>query len=198
MTLDTQSTSLSDLAFKHRRFISSGALIIGIILKFILNGKSIWPLWALGLGIVLLGLLFRVYAAAHLLGRHVVTEIEAESLISSGPFAYVRNPLYIGNFIIGLGVSLALNEWYCYLLFVLEFSLMYALIIPYEERFLAGKFGSAYEAYRSAVRRFLPQFKAYSGKTDVSPAYRSALKGESLHALVLVVAFALFTFLFIA
>ena len=198
MNAHTPRHRLSNLAFRHRRFISSGTLVIGIILKIALNGRSIWPLWFLGLGLVLLGLVFRVYAAAHLLGRHVVTEIEAETLCAAGPFAYVRNPLYIGNFIIGLGVSLTLNEWYCYLLFALEFSLMYALIIPYEEGFLSEKFKSAYASYRAATRRFFPRLKPYEGKTAVSPDYRSALIGESLHALVLFVAYGLFYILFMA
>lgn len=190
--------SLSQLAFQHRRFISIGSMILGIVLMAILGDKTSWLFWGIGLGLVFLGLAYRVYAAAFLLGRHVVTRIEAQSLCVAGPFARVRNPLYIGNFIIGLGVALALNKWYCYLIFAIEFSLMYALIIPYEEKFLTAKFGAAYEKYRAEIRRFLPRLKPYRESCEVSPDYPASLRGESLHLLILLVAFAIFYFLFIA
>ncbi len=191
-------SSLSQLAFQHRRFISTGSMILGIMLMEIFGDRTGWLNWSIGLGLVFLGLAYRVRAAAYLLGRHVVTRIEARALCIAGPFARVRNPLYIGNFIIGLGVALALNQWYCYLIFAVEFSLMYALIIPYEEKFLAATFGAAYEKYRAEVKRFMPRFKPYGESCDVSPDYRSALRGESLHLAVLIVAFAIFYFLFIA
>jgi len=195
----TQSeTPLSQLVFQYRRFISTGSMILGIMFMEIFGDRTGWLSWSIGLGLVMLGLTYRVRAAAYLLGRHVVTRIEAESLCVAGPFARVRNPLYIGNFIIGLGVALALNQWYCYLIFAFEFSLMYAFIIPYEEKFLKAKFGLAYEKYRAAVKRFLPRLKPYRKSCDVRPDFRAAMRGERIHFFILLISFSIFYLLFIA
>jgi protein-S-isoprenylcysteine O-methyltransferase Ste14 len=185
------------LVFANRRFISSGTLVVILPVKLLLGGTTNFHLWMIGLALAAIGIASRIFTAAFLCGRHIVTEIEAESLCLSGPFAYVRNPLYIGNFIIGVGVALAFNEWYGYLAFALEFGLMYSVIIPYEERFLRGKFGPAYENYRKATRRFIPRWKAYPDCTETRPNFGKAAWGERIHGLVLAAAFALFYFLFI-
>lgn len=198
MPVNRLKNKLSSLAFRHRRYISSGALLLGTIIKAFVQGRSVRTAWLVGIGLVLLALALRIYAAAYLRGRHVVTEIEAESLCIAGPFAYVRNPLYIGNFIIGLAVALTLNEWYCYLIFGAEFTLMYALIIPYEEQFLSRKFTADYSAYCSEIHRFLPSLRPYPETHAVTPNYRSALVGEAPHVLILLLAFTLFYYLFIA
>lgn len=200
MSLDTAektSRDLSSVVFANRRFISSGALVICLIAKWALGGRTAFPLWAIGAGIVVLGLLFRVYSAAYLRGRHIVTKIDAAELCVSGPFAYVRNPLYIGNFIVGVGCTLAFNEWYGYAAFLLEFGLMYSVIIPYEERFLAGQFGQAYLDYKAATGRFLPRLKPYPKCTATTPLFGKAAWGEMYHALVLAAAFVLLYFLFV-
>ncbi|MDD8026130.1 MAG: isoprenylcysteine carboxylmethyltransferase family protein [Acidobacteriota bacterium] len=196
-TPENKGRHLSSLVFANRRFVSSGALVICLALKWALGGRSTFPLWAIGAAIVVFGLLFRVYSAAYLCGRHIVTKIEAEELCVSGPFAHVRNPLYIGNFIIGVGCVLAFNEWYGYAAFGLEFGLMYSVIIPYEERFLSGKFGQAYDDYKAATSRFFPRLKAYPKRTETTPLFGKAALGEKFHALVLAAAFALLFFLFV-
>ncbi len=194
---ESRKKDFSSFIFANRRFISSGALVICLALKWALGGRSNLTLWAVGAGVVVLGLLFRVYSAAYLCGRHIVTKIEAEQLCVSGPFARVRNPLYIGNFIVGVGCVLAFNEWYGWLAFFLEFGLMYSVIIPYEERFLSGKFGKSYDDYKAATRRFFPRLKAYPKCTETTPLFGKAAWGEKFHALVLAAAFALLFFLFV-
>jgi protein-S-isoprenylcysteine O-methyltransferase Ste14 len=185
------------LVFAKRRFISSGTLAVILPVKLLLGGMTNLTLWASGLVLVVIGIASRIFTSSFLCGRHIVTEIEAESLCLSGPFSYVRNPLYIGNFIIGVGVALAFNEWYGYLCFAMEFGLMYSIIIPYEERFLRGKFGPVYENYRKATRRFIPRWKAYPDDTDTQPDFGKAAWGERIHGLVLAVIFTLFYFLFL-
>ncbi len=194
---ENKPKSFKSFVFANRRFVSSGALVICLALKWALGGRSSLTLLAVGAGVVLLGLLFRVNAAAYLLGRHIVTKIEAEELCISGPFAYVRNPLYIGNFIVGVGCALAFNAWYGWLVFLLEFGLMYSQIIPYEESFLSGKFGPAYNDYKAATRRFLPRLKPYPMCTKTKPLFGKAAWGEKFHALVLAAAFVLLYVLFV-
>jgi protein-S-isoprenylcysteine O-methyltransferase Ste14 len=84
-------------------------------------------------------------------------------LITNGPFAYVRNPLYVGNMLMyaGVGVmSMALFPW---LLFVagLLFYLQYYVIVTQEEEYLAERFGTEYEDYRNGVGRFSPRLTRY-------------------------------------
>ena len=93
-------------------------------------------------------------------------------LITTGPFAHVRNPLYLGNMIMyaGVGVmSMALFPW---LLFaaVVWFYVQYSLIISREEEYLAAQFGGAYDDYRKHVPRFLPRLTPY--RTEDPPPKR--------------------------
>lgn len=84
-------------------------------------------------------------------------------LITNGPFAFVRNPLYLGNMLIygGIGVmSFALFPWLL-LVAIGWFYLQYALIVSREEEYLAVAFRDDYPAYCRAVRRFLPRLTPY-------------------------------------
>ncbi len=103
-------------------------------------------------------------------------------LITNGPFAFVRNPLYLGNMLIygGIGVmSLALFPW---LLVVALgwFYLQYALIVFSEEEYLASAFREDYPAYRRAVPRFLPRLTPYrsSRAPDKTADLREGLASE--------------------
>jgi protein-S-isoprenylcysteine O-methyltransferase Ste14 len=90
-------------------------------------------------------------------------------LITSGPFSYVRNPLYVGNMTMyaGIGVmSMALYPWLLVIACV-WFYLQYYLIVTREEEYLAVQFGEAYTEYRRHVNRFLPRLTPY---VSASPA----------------------------
>jgi len=117
-------------------------------------------------------------------GRQAVRSPEAEFLCTSGPYAYVRNPLYLGNLLIGIGVCLTISEWYAYLLFLGSFALVYAVVIPYEEGFLTQKFGNAYTAYAAATGRLLPSRTPYLSPTPIRADFRAGILGE-IHAPVI-------------
>jgi protein-S-isoprenylcysteine O-methyltransferase Ste14 len=99
------------------------------------------------LGVSLLGLLARVaavgFAAEGTSGRNREQQI-ADSLNTTGIYSLVRNPLYLGNFFIGLGVSLLLRVWWVCAIYLLVFLLYYERIIFAEEMFLRAKFGETY------------------------------------------------------
>jgi protein-S-isoprenylcysteine O-methyltransferase Ste14 len=99
-------------------------------------------------------------------------------LITNGPFAYVRNPLYAGNMLMyaGVGVmSMALFPWLV-LLAVLWFYLQYYLIVTQEEEYLAERFGTEYEDYKKGVGRFAPRLTRYVSPNP-SPKSASASEG---------------------
>jgi len=108
------------------------------------------------------------------------SHIAADVLIRDGIFAWSRNPLYLGNWLIVCGLVLVANNRWWYLLVLPAFTGIYAAIVLAEEDFLARKFGREYEAYRATVNRFLP---GASGVASVlaSPAFawRRAFRKEA-------------------
>ncbi len=84
-------------------------------------------------------------------------------LITTGPFAYVRNPLYVGNVMMYVGfglMSLALFPW-LQLGALFFFLWQYSMIVSLEEEHLAEKFGEDYLKFRESVPRFFPTFNKY-------------------------------------
>lgn len=87
-------------------------------------------------------------------GTNVNPEKPATTVVTSGPFGFVRNPMYAGFMLLLAGVSLVGNlEWGLLLVPALWLSVHY-LVVRREERYLAAKFGETYEAYRRRVRRW--------------------------------------------
>jgi len=115
-------------------------------------------------------------------------------LITTGPFAYIRNPLYLGNMLLyaGVGVmSLALFPWLTAGALA-WFYLQYSMIVSQEEEYLAGTFGAPYDHYRKEVRRFLPRLTPYVASSpppkSPSPAEGWASERRTLQAIGLVTA----------
>jgi len=179
----------SAFVFKNRRFFSIISLIVVIGLKFYLKGSTSLFLFVTGLIIVAIGIVFRMYCAGYLLGRHIVTKVEAEVLCVSGPFAYLRNPLYLGNGIICLGICVAFNEWYAYLIGSGNFIFLYSFIVPHEEKFLREKFGDKYLEYKANTKRFIPRLTGYKNNTEIFPNYKLGILREISHLIILVVFF---------
>ena len=119
---------------------------------------------AAGFAMVVLGELIRFWGVS-IVGAETRTtgRVGGTYLITTGPFAHVRNPLYLGNMIMyaGVGVmSMALFPWLL-LAAVVWFYVQYSLIISREEEYLAVQFGAAYDAYRKHVPRFAPRPTPY-------------------------------------
>ena len=79
----------------------------------------------------------------------------AVGLVTTGPFRFTRNPMYLSLTALYLGLALLLNSWWPLIFLPLVLLLLQRLVIAREERYLASAFGSAYEAYRARVRRWL-------------------------------------------
>jgi len=106
----------------------------------------------LGLPIVGIGELLRIWASG--------TIEKNAAVISWGPYAFTRNPLYFGNFLIGIGFVIMGNSVWLLVLFFAVFPLVYWPTILEEEHFLRERFGAAYEAYLKSVPRFFPLLTA--------------------------------------
>jgi protein-S-isoprenylcysteine O-methyltransferase Ste14 len=88
-------------------------------------------------------------------GTNVLPSKPALTLVTSGPFRFTRNPLYVMNALVYLGLTLICNSAWLLGLFVPMLLVIYWGIIRREERYLEAKFGEAYLAYKARVRRWL-------------------------------------------
>ena len=77
------------------------------------------------------------------------------TVIDHGPFAWSRNPLYVGLLVLSAGVALVAGSTWALVALPLEWALLrWGAVLP-EERYLAAKFGATYTDYCSRVRRWL-------------------------------------------
>ncbi|MBI3329085.1 MAG: isoprenylcysteine carboxylmethyltransferase family protein [Nitrospinae bacterium] len=137
--------------------------------------------WVVGIGVFLAGWALRIWAQQHL--RYRLTRQRA--LTTSGPYALVRNPIYLGNTLVVLGVVVASEVIWMVPFTILWCAGVYTLVTWYEERRLTEKYGEDYLAYKATVPRWVMRL-AHS-RTDVRqrPAFRPALFAELHVVLVL-------------
>jgi protein-S-isoprenylcysteine O-methyltransferase Ste14 len=112
--------------------------------------------WSLAL--VLPGLWLRGYAAGYVKKNRELTQ--------TGPYAYTRNPLYLGSMLIAFGFALALLSWAVALVLAAGFLIVYVPVISSEERFLRATFPD-FDEYCRRVPRLLPRLAP--AKTEVTP-----------------------------
>jgi protein-S-isoprenylcysteine O-methyltransferase Ste14 len=125
-----------------------------------------WRSLAFGLFGIVPGLMIRALASGHV--------NKNEILATSGPYAYTRNPLYLGSLLIGLGFCVAARSWWVAVALILMFAAIYFPVIKDEEEFLHCKFPE-FADYSAKVPRLLPRFTAASGTENQSSS------GFSMH-----------------
>lgn len=135
-----------------------------------------------GFALALLGETIRIWAVRHAGGATRTTSgVGAGAvLITHGPFAYVRNPLYLGNFLLSLGLCIMSWAWMPWMLFVFIalFGWQYWSIISLEEEHLQQRFGQTYTAYLQTVPRFIPRLTPFRKQEAQPMPLARALKIE--------------------
>lgn len=124
-----------------------------------------WAWYKLGFCLALLGESLRLWAIAYSGEPTRGERLEAPRLITAGPYALVRNPLYVGNLLNSLGVVCAsFLPWSPGNALVLwgGVVVLYVFLVSYEETFLSRTFGQEYEEYRRCVPAWCPHFRSYS------------------------------------
>lgn len=114
-----------------------------------LSRPSLWSM-GVGLSISILGLLLRGWATGHL--------AKNQQLATSGPYAYIRNPLYVGTVIVAAGIVIASASGWLAVIFALVFILVYLPVIELEEQHLRQIFPE-YANYATRVHRLVPLSK---------------------------------------
>jgi len=121
--------------------------------------------FAVGLTIALLGQSIRAatIGLAYIVRGGKDRQVYAKNLVQEGIFAHCRNPLYVGNFLILIGLAIAANSLNFVLIGLPLFAIAYCAIIAAEENYLRQRFGEEYEAYCARVNRFVPKIAGLRG-----------------------------------
>ena len=143
----------------------------------------------------LLGLFVRMYTIGHTpantSGRNTSQGQIADTLNTTGIYSVVRHPLYLGNFLMWLGIALLTGSVWFVVVFCLAYWIYYERIMYAEEQFLRRKFGSTYTEWAEKTPAFIPKFKLFI-KPSVSFSWKKALRREKNGILALFLIFAAF------
>jgi protein-S-isoprenylcysteine O-methyltransferase Ste14 len=125
-----------------------------------------WARWS-GVGLASIGLAALVWVHAAL-GRHWSTTLQLRAehtLVTTGPYRWVRHPMYTALALCFLGTSLASAAW-PFLLLSFGAVFLFLRVVRIEEAMLTDHFGEVYRAYRLRTGRFLPRLRCGRGTTD--------------------------------
>jgi protein-S-isoprenylcysteine O-methyltransferase Ste14 len=155
---EPRSDEMAALVFKNR-----GALLSLPAVLLAALGKPSAASVTVGLPIAIAGELLRCWAVGYSGVTTRGDQVEAPALVTAGPYAYVRNPLYVGNFVTALGFAIAFTGKNSFpaKLGLIGGSLaamagVYGVIVPHEEAFLRSEFGEEFDAYCDRVPPFVP------------------------------------------
>lgn len=169
--------TLGQIFFKYRSYTPLLPLI-----PMILYARPTIATLLIGAVFVIIGELFRFWGVAYAGSETRTTDrVGGTYLVTQGPFAYVRNPLYVGNILMYFGIAVMSNSLFPYLqIFALVyFTFQYYYIILEEEGYLKEKFKEKYDDYFAKVSRFFPKFSPYDNskqsglKLNLKSAYES-------------------------
>lgn len=133
-----------------RVWLPPAFVIVAIILR-----KPAWNLW--GVPFIVLGESLRTWSAGHL--------VKDETLTVGGPYAYVRNPLYLGSLLNTVGFLVILGDWSLAAVFVVVALAIYLPTVKQEEDYLRRMHGEAFDEYRRRVPGIVPRVRAaFSGQ----------------------------------
>ena len=114
--------------------------------------RDAW-IWPIGLTVFFLGVLIRVWAQTHLHYRLAVRKV----LTTTGPYLFIRNPIYVANTLMLLGVTILSELLWLLPVMFLWCAFVYSLVVRREERHLTEKYGEPYIAFMKDVPRWIPR-----------------------------------------
>ncbi len=186
----TPTRDIRETLFRYRSY--TPLPLVALMLLFAAPTASSF-LW--GLPVAFAGELLRLWGVSIAGSETRVTGgVGASQLVTSGPFAWVRNPLYAGNILLYLGLGVASYALFPWLQAGagLWFAFQYSAIVSLEEEFLLEKFGGRYRRYAEAVPRFIPGLRPYREPGAAQPllSWSRGLRSErrTLQAIALLTA----------
>lgn len=127
----------------------------------------------IGFSVTIIGQLIRVITIGlvYIIRGGKNRRVYADTLVTTGIFSHCRNPLYVGNILILVGLGIASNSLIFMAIATPLFLFFYQAIVLAEENFLRNKFGAEFDAYCSRVNRWVPNLKGI-GKTLESMEFK--------------------------
>lgn len=184
----SRSAQIGAVLFRHRGWLPVPFLFIPLIVP---GRASAWN-WVVGFVLIAIGEAVRLagVAAAGTVTRRRSRTVQR--LVTYGIFAWMRNPLYVGNFLIWMGFTVISGVLWFLPIAIVLFAIEYTLIVRYEEGVLESIFGAEYLAYKSRTPRWIPRPPSVreSGEHHWGEAWRSEVSTFMQYA-VLTVAFVL-------
>lgn len=135
--------------------------LFGIVFLYFANPQLL--VLIIGGIIAVVGILIRAWASGHIRKN--------QNLAVSGPYAFTRNPLYLGSFFLGVGFTIAAGVWWLGIIFIALFLGIYLPVMRVESADLTKLFGAEYGEYARRVPLFFPRptaFRASDTKFDMS------------------------------
>ena len=150
-----QSTSarIGAVLFRNRSWLPVPFLLVTLLAPSHAN----WYNWLVGFVLIVIGESIRLagVSAAGTVTRRRSRDVQR--LVNYGIFAWVRNPLYVGNFFIWMGFVVISGVLWFLPVAIVIFAIEYTLIVAYEEGVLESIFGAEYLAYKQTTPRWLPR-----------------------------------------
>lgn len=130
--------------------------------------------------VLTIGFSIRVWATGYIHKNQEVTMV--------GPYKLLRHPLYLGNFIAGLGFAIFVNVWQLVVLYIPIFFIVYYKKMQLEERYLLNEFGANYNKYKETTPLFIPNLVKLFNKDNVKFSWQNViLNREHLNLLGIVI-----------
>jgi protein-S-isoprenylcysteine O-methyltransferase Ste14 len=204
MDLQKQIELQGNWLFKHRGILPLIILVAGIIVfvysqldpSDIFYGEpSFINYYTSGCILIsLIGQAVRIYTVGYshdnTSGRNTAEQV-ADTLNRTGIYSIIRHPLYVGNFLMWLGIALVVQNIWFVTVFVLLYWIYYERIMYAEEQFLSRKFGAAFSEWAAETPAIIPDFKQFV-KPDVPFGWKKVLRQEKNGQAALFIIFALF------
>ena len=167
-------SKIGDLFFQIRSYTP-----IPFIFALLYFAKPTGHTAVIGTPFIVLGELLRIWAVGYAgASTRARTLGAARDLVTTGPYRYVRNPLYLGNFLLSFGTCLVANVYWLIAVLIVGYFFQYLPIIALEERYLLESCGHIYQAYQERVPRFIPRFRPYPDPSPHDFSWTRALKSE--------------------
>ena len=166
-----RSARIGAVLFRHRGWLPVPFLLVPLLARGAMGPRN----WIIGFALIVLGEAIRLagVAAAGTVTRRRSRTVQR--LVTYGIFAWMRNPLYVGNFLIWMGFAVISGVLWFIPVAVVLFAVEYTLIVRYEEGVLESIFGEEYLSYKARTPRWFPRPPAAreAGEHHWSEAWRS-------------------------
>ena len=197
MALQEEFEHEGNWLFRYRSYLPISLLVIGLGISTLTRDTMphYWGAYQyICLLVSLTGVVVRIFTVGHTpagtSGRNTKAQV-AECLNTTGIYSVVRHPLYLGNFLIYLGIAMLTFSLSFVMIFALVYWLYYERIMYAEEKFLRKKFGIVYEAWANVTPAFVPRIKAYR-RAAINFSWRKVLKKEKNGVFAMFAVFCLF------